>query len=258
MVDTTPLVNLNTLSSTTPVSNRTDISTHILQTAIRNTAVLDRTQIQTPIFQTENIKTDTNSITSDIEVTIVNQDDDENYLSIAEINESSIVSNMADLQFSNIDQIPLVSTFQSEHLITANSTINDNEQTEVRDVCNDTSALSEDAFDDGIHLTTSTFSTNTDRVIDNGVANIVENKVFHETDNTERPNNSNRIKLPITIKAKNSSTRLHNPYSKLGTSDNSKFAEKSIQDSCTPRTDTHRNSGDAQKTKLSFFFSLFK
>jgi len=68
------------------------------------------------------------------------------------------------------------------------------------------------------------------------VTNIVENKVFHETDNTKRPNNSNRINLPITIEAKNSSTRPHNPYSKLGTSDNSKFAEKSIQDSCTPRT----------------------
>ena len=66
VVDTIPQVNLNTLSSTTSVPNRTDIPTHILQTAIRNTAVLDRTQIQAPIFQTENNKTDNNSITSDI------------------------------------------------------------------------------------------------------------------------------------------------------------------------------------------------
>ena len=114
VVDTIPQVNLNTLSSTTSVPNRTDIPTHILQTAIRNTAVLDRTQIQAPIFQTENNKTDNNSITSDIEVTNVHQNDDENYLSIAEINESSIISDMADLHFSKIDQIPIVSTFQSE------------------------------------------------------------------------------------------------------------------------------------------------
>ena len=104
-------------------------------------------------------------------------------------------------------------------------------------MCNDTSALSEDAFDDGNHLITFTFSTSTDRrVFDNSVANIVENKVFHETDNTERPDNSNRIKLPITIEATNSAPRLYNPYPKLGTSDKSKFASKSIQDSCTPRT----------------------
>ena len=203
---------------------------HILQTAIRNTAVLDRTEIQAPILQTENIKTDNNSNTSDIEVTNVHQDDDENYLSITEINESSIISDMADLNFSKIDQIPIVSTSQSEHLITAKLKINDLVQTEVHDKC------TEDVFDDGIHLTTSTSSTSTDRVIDDNVANIVENKVFYETDDTERANNSNRVKLPVTIEVTNSATKSYNPYPKLGTSDNSKFAEKSIPDSCTPRT----------------------
>ena len=236
VVDTIPQVNLNNLSSTTSVSNRTNIPTHILQTAIRNTAVLDRTQIQAPIFQTENNKTDNNSITSDIEVTNVHQDDDENYLSIAEINESSIISDMADLHFSKIDQIPIVSTFQSEHLITDILTINDLVQTEVHDVDTDTSAFNEDVFDGGIHLTTSFSSTGTNRVIDDSVATIVENNVFHETDDTERALNPNRIKLPVTIEATNSTTRSYNSYPKLGTSDNSKFSGKSIQDSCTPRT----------------------
>ena len=163
----------------------------------------------------------------------MHQDDDENYLSLAEINESSIISDMADLHFSKIDQIPIVSTFKVK---TANSAINDLVQTGVHDVCNDTSAFTEDVFDDGIHLISSTSSTGTNRVIDDSVATIVENNVFHETDNTERANNSNRIKLPVIIEAMNSATRSYNPYQKLGTSDNSKFSGKSIQDSCTPRT----------------------
>jgi hypothetical protein len=55
------------------------------------TAVLDRTENHTPIFQTENIKTDNNSITSDIEETNVYQENNENYLSTADINQSFII-----------------------------------------------------------------------------------------------------------------------------------------------------------------------
>ena len=55
----------------------------------------------------------------------------------------------------------------------------------------DTSAFNKDVFDDGIHLTTSTSSTGTNRVIDDSVATIVENNVFHEADDTERANNPN-------------------------------------------------------------------
>ena len=116
---------------------------------------------------------------------------------------------MADLHFSKIDQIPIVSTFKVK---TANSAINDLVQTEVHDVDTDTSAFNEDLFDGGIHLTTSTSSTGTNRVIDDSVATIVENNVFHETDDTERADNSNRVKLPVMIEATNSATRSYNPY----------------------------------------------
>jgi hypothetical protein len=52
--------------------------THIFETATGCTAVLDRTENHTPIFQPENIKTDNNSITSDIEETNVYQENCEN------------------------------------------------------------------------------------------------------------------------------------------------------------------------------------
>ena len=106
VVDTTLQVNLNTVASNTIES--TDVSndgmealnrtTHTFPITLEpSTAVTNRTdEIQTPIFQHENTITDNTSVTSDIEIASTNQDDDENYLSIAEINETSIISDIAD------------------------------------------------------------------------------------------------------------------------------------------------------------------
>ena len=97
VVDTTLQVNLNTVASNTIES--TDVSNDGMEALNRtshtfpitiepSTVVTNRTD--------ENNITDNISVTSDIEIASTTQDDDENYLSIAEINETSIISDIAD------------------------------------------------------------------------------------------------------------------------------------------------------------------
>jgi len=83
----------------TDVFNRTEIQAEIQAPIFStDTAVLNRTTIKTPIFQHENNKPDMNNNIVVSKITNTIQDDDENYLSIAEINETSLISNCSDLQ----------------------------------------------------------------------------------------------------------------------------------------------------------------
>ena len=92
-IDVDSQINLNPLTSSTlnPIEPTINLATDqpISRTAFEKcTTVLDRTIVRTeaPIFRPYKNKPDKINIISDVEIAIANQDDNENYLSTAEIN----------------------------------------------------------------------------------------------------------------------------------------------------------------------------
>ncbi len=194
VIDTTCPVNLNyidgnTLDST-DVFNRTEIHAHIFPT---DTAVLNRTKIQTPIFQPENNKPDMNSNMSFSEIANTIQDDDENYLSIAEIYETSIISNYSDLHSPLSTQIHSISASQPTPTFQVVSPLEDHEQ--VQEIVMDTtdSALYTDASANDCEHSTSTVLHSLTHDISNVPPIIMINETFCGDDNIERLNTSNRV-----------------------------------------------------------------
>lgn len=235
-VDTIQQVNLNHLSSTTTVSNRTDIQAHIFQTDTTSTAVLDRAKNQTHIFQTDINKTDNINNTSDIELDNASLNDDENHLSIAEINETSIVSDLADLQFPTSTQIPSISSAQTTPIINVNTNLNNDVHNEYTTIPINQLDLVTALSDTTIHTKTFINSTCPTHVVNDGVTNIVDNETLHKNTDIIVKTALGQGNLPVTIEATSSTLSHDTPLQKQSSSDNSKKAPKFSKDSSTGRT----------------------
>ena len=232
-IDIDSQVNLNHLTGSTlnPVEPTINIAIDqpISQTASeKRTTVLDRTTVRTeaPIFRTYKNKPDNISIISDVEIANANQDDDENYLSTAEIDETSLISDMANLHLSKIDQNASLSP--SHHLTIFNVVpfVQDEYHMQATDMTEDQRVLLEEHPDSDIDPLTSISHHSTTDDIHDDPSNIVLNKVFRGDENTDRVDHLHAISENVIVTAVSSATSHGNPKMLLDTSDNLKIASK--------------------------------
>ena len=201
-----------------------------------DTAVLNRTKIQTPIFQHENNKPDMNSNISFSEIANTIQDDDENYLSIAEIDETSIISNYSDLHSSLSTQMHTILASQPTPVFPVISSIEDHEQVQESVIDTIVSALCTDSSANDCEHSTSTLLPSLNHDISNDPSTVMINETFCGDDNMERLDTSNRMNDNLIMMAMSRATTSDNLLPFATTSDNSKLRPKSDHLSRTQRT----------------------
>ena len=155
------------------------------------------------------------------------QDDDENYLSIAEIDETSPISNYSDLYSPLSTQIHSISASQPTPVFHVISPIEDQEQ--VQEVVIDTkvSALCTDVLADDSKHSTSTVIHSLTPVISDDPSTIMINETFCGNDHTERLDTSIRVDDNLIMMAMSRATTSDNLLPFATTSDNSKLGPKS-------------------------------
>jgi hypothetical protein len=237
VVDTTLQVNLNTVASNTIES--TDVSDDGMEALHRTTHIFPISLEPSTAFTNridENNITDNNSVTSDIEIASTNQDDDENYLSIAEINETSIISDIADLHSSHSIQPTSISVTQHTPILHAISNIENDEHAQDTIMDDDVPPLLDDDSEDDIDHKISILQRPKSNVIPIAPTNIQPTKTPRKNEHTERTDNIHRKgRYPIS-KTLSSATSQGKPTIKVTTSDNLKMHPKLHKDSSTART----------------------
>lgn len=177
-----------------------------------------------------------NSNTSFSKIANTLQDDDENYLSIAEADETSPISSCSDLHSSLPTQIPSVSASQQPPVIHVMSQFIEQDQVQEIVMDNKVSALYSDALADDCEHSPSLVLHSLTQDIPNDPPTIMINETFCSNDHTDRLDTSIRVDANLIMMAMSSATISDNLLPFATTSDNSNLGPKSDTLLSTRRT----------------------